>query len=117
MPGALEDDVADAGPHVPAAIAALLAPPGSLERRHILERVAREAGGGASSLGALRLAFSPDPAQLAAIAGVGAHSPWRWLGWPEWALRRTAAYLRARVDARGAMSSVGADLRAWADGG
>jgi hypothetical protein len=117
VPPMMADAAAKADPFVSAAAAALLVPPGTIERRHIIERVEREADGRWAGLGALRLALSPDPAQLARIVGVGGDSAWRWLGWPLWFATRAADYARARIMSGQGAATPTAAMRDWIDGG
>lgn len=115
VPPQLTGAMADAESHVPAAVAALTQPAAQAYRRRIVDRVERAGEEQGAGHGALRLALSPEPMQLAKIAGVAPASAWRWAAYPVWLIQRTLAYLRAAGEARRGGGDGADRMRDWVE--
>lgn len=113
MPPALAEAAERSHQHIDAAAAALLQPASVSDRRKIVDRVGRAGESGGSVRGALSLALSPEPVQLARIVGVAPASGWRWAGYPIWLVRRVFTYARAWGEARRMDGEAVKTMRTW----
>ncbi len=117
LPPLLTGPVDRAQAHVDAAAAALLRPEAFASRRKIVDRVARAGGIEGAGRGALSLALSPEPMQLARIVGVAPTSSLRWAGYPFWLMHRAFTYARASAEARRQDKDGSEEMRAWLEQG
>jgi hypothetical protein len=114
-PSQIAGTVEEAETHVAAACSAILRPAAQAYRQRIVDRVERAGNERGAGPGALRLALSPEPIQLARLAGVAPESAWRWAAYPVWLVQRTLAYLRARGEARRSGGEAADNMRRWVE--
>jgi len=97
MPEGLFDDEAPDPAQLELARAALLS---SVETRRDMafhRRLRVRTGAPVGPQAALTAALRPDPVMLAQGAGTTPQSPWRWLAYPVWLVRRAAQFLASRA--------------------